>query len=782
MRDHVTPRATTFRRRTRTVAVAVLLAIGVLSLWAPGASAQASPSDGPGGPILVVTGSTPGDAFGSYYAEILRAEGLNEFAVTDKANLSAATLSAYQVVLLAQTSVTDAQASLLTTWVQNGGNLIAMRPDSRLAPLLGLGPDTGDLSEGYLKIATGAPPGAGIAGAPLQFHNTADRRSAAGAATVATLYSSAATPTSDAAVTLRSVGSAGGQAAAFTYDLARSIVGTRQGNVAWSGEERDNETEAIRSDDLFFPDWLDIANVAIPQADEQQRLLANLITQMNLDRAPLPRFWYLPAGRKAAVVLTGDDHARTGNGTVGQFNTYLADSPNGCSVDAWECVRTTSYLFPSTPLSDAQVAGYQAAGFELALHLRVSGPNTGGEACNDFTVSGGTSPGLDNDLTTELQDFHAAWPSLQGPVTNRTHCIVFSDWATEPKLELQHGIRLDTNYYYWPKLWAATRPGMFTGSGFPMRFADQDGSLIDVYQATTQMTDESGMDVEAHIKALLKGALDDGYYGVFTANMHTDEADHPDANDIVRVARDAGVPVVSARQMLTWIDGRNGSSFQGVSFAGDVLRFSVSRAAGARDLQAMVPAHSATGELSQITRNGIAVQVTRRTVKGIDYATFDAPSGDYAAAYGGAALDTTSGAGSTTAGGGGQAPPPSANTAAARRAPRVTIVKRTVRASRKGVVTLRLSCPRGEVRCPVELRLRRGARLLVRKDVSVAGGKSANVTLRLLRSDRLRLVRVRSLRVDAAATVRDVAGNRFTTTTPIRVLAPRAAKRKSPVR
>ena len=74
----------------------------------------------------------------------------------------------------------------------------------------------------------------------------------------------------------------------------------------------------------------DLDKVAIPQADEQQRLLANLITQMNVDRAPLPRFWYLPRGEKAAVVLTGDDHALT-NGTAGQFNRYLDYSPQGCS-------------------------------------------------------------------------------------------------------------------------------------------------------------------------------------------------------------------------------------------------------------------------------------------------------------------------------------------------------------------------------------------------------------------------------------------------------------------
>ena len=53
-------------------------------------------------------------------------------------------------------------------------------------------------------------------------------------------------------MTLRSVGGAGGQAAAFTYDLARSVVYTRQGNPAWAGQERDGEHGPIRSDDLFF--------------------------------------------------------------------------------------------------------------------------------------------------------------------------------------------------------------------------------------------------------------------------------------------------------------------------------------------------------------------------------------------------------------------------------------------------------------------------------------------------------------------------------------------------
>ena len=102
-------------RSTRTILAALLAVCAAASFGVPGASAQSTPSQGPGGPVLVVT--DPGDAFGTYYAEILRAEGLNEFAVTSKANLSASTLASYQVVLLAQTSLTDAQASLLDAWV-----------------------------------------------------------------------------------------------------------------------------------------------------------------------------------------------------------------------------------------------------------------------------------------------------------------------------------------------------------------------------------------------------------------------------------------------------------------------------------------------------------------------------------------------------------------------------------------------------------------------------------------------------------------------------------------
>ena len=592
-------------------------------IWTFTTAAQ-SPGDGPGGPIQVIT--APGDPFGRYYAEILRAEGLNEFDVTP-GPVSAATLANHQVVLLATASLSDPEVALLTSWVQDGGNLIAMRPDKKLAGLLGLTDAGGTRTNQYMKVNPATAAGAGIEAQTLQFHGTADRYSLNGSTAVASLYSDSSTATTDAAVSLRDIGTSGGQAAAFAYDLARSVVYTRQGNPAWAGQKRDGTPNGIRANDLFYgakagdvqPDWVDMSKIAVPQADEQQRLLANLITEMNRDRAPLPRFWYLPRGEKAAVVLTGDDHAV--NGTPAFFDRLKASSPAGCSVADWDCVRASSYLYPDTAMTDAQAAAYQADGFEIGLHLNTF--------CNDFT-----SASLDGFLSSQLAAFAAAWPSARPPVSNRTHCIVWSDWATEAKLEKQHGIRFDTNYYYnGPAGWL-TQPGLLTGSGFPMRFADLDGTQIDAYQAMTQVTDESPLSNSFQTDTLLDNALGaKGWYSVVTANTHTDNGDHANANDIIASAQERGVPVVSSAQMLDWLDGRNGSSFEDVAYSGGQLSFAISANPKARGLEAMLPAESASGPLTGLTRGGQAVTTTARTVKGVAYRVFKATAGAYVASY-----------------------------------------------------------------------------------------------------------------------------------------------------
>ncbi len=615
-------------------AIGLVLVLGLVVGASVGSGAVAAPATlsaadaAPGGPILVVTAT--GNKFTHYLAEILQAEGLNAYATADVSALDATLLADYDVVVLGETPLTAGQVTDLTGWVNAGGNLIAMRPDPQLFGLLGVTSPGGVRKDQYLKLTT-SPAGAGIVTDSIQFHGTATRYRLAGATAVANFYETPTRSTVNPAVTLRSVGSTGGEAAAFAFDLARSVVYTRQGNPAWAGQERDG-VAPIRSDDLFFgakagepaPDWIDLNKVAIPQADEQQRLLANLITRMARDVMPIPRFWYFPRDEEAVIVMTGDDHAS--GGTAGRFDSQAAQSPSGCSVADWECIRSTSYIYTNTPLTDAQAAAYDAQGFEVGLHV-------------DTNCANWTPAQLESFFSTQLAAWQAKYASLPSPVSNRTHCISWSDWASHPKTELAHGIRFDTNYYYWPPSWIQNRPGMFTGSGMPMRFADLDGTVIDVYQGATQMTDESGQTYPFTVDALLDRATGpEGYYGAFVANMHTDSESSAGATAIISSALAHGVPVVSSRQMLTWLDGRNTSSFGSLAYSGGTMSFTVTPGVGANGLRALIPASTPDGPITGLTRDGSPVLFTVEVVKGIEYARFDAAAGSYEATY---VADTT---------------------------------------------------------------------------------------------------------------------------------------------
>ena len=578
--------------------------------------------------VLVVSSSA--NPFGTYLGEILRNEGLDAFTTLDGSLLSPSVLANFDVVLLGDMTLSASQVTTLTNWVNGGGKLIAMHPDKQLASLLGLTDAGSTLSNAYLQVNTASGPGVGITGQTIQYHGSADRYTLNGATSVATLYSNATTATSNPAVTLRSVGGAGGQAAAFTYDLARSVVYTRQGNPAWAGQERDG-VQGIRPDDMFYgaksgdvqPDWLDTNKIAIPQADEQQRLLINLITQMERSKLPLPHFWYLPRGKKAVVVMSGDDHAN--GGTASNFDRFKQLSPAGCVVANWECVRSTSYIYTATPLTNAQAAAYTTDGFEVALHPQWGSCPTAPITQDDLAA------GYDSQLAT----FQAKYTSLPAEVSSRTHCVFWPDWASNAKVELARGIRMDANYYHYPSAWIGTKPGFMTGGGFPQRFADLNGSLIDVYQENTNMTDESGQSYPSTVDSLLDNAVGPlGYYGAFGVNIHNDGV-APQAADeaIVASAQSRGVPLISYKQLLTWTDGRNASTIRAMNWSAGTFSFATTVGAGASGLQTLLPTQGPTGTLSSLSCNSLPRTYTVLTIKGVQYAMFDTVTGTCLATY-----------------------------------------------------------------------------------------------------------------------------------------------------
>lgn len=577
-------------------------------------------ADGSGGSLLLIAAPGTRD---TYLSEILRAEGLNGFDTLAPDDVTPKVLDEHEVAIVGANSSSDDLAALLQPWIRDGGDLVAMRPRGHLADLAGLTPSGHELADAYLKVDGSNAPGEGITTDTLQFHGGATRyRTTSDTRSVATLYANASDSAKAPAVTIRDAGHLHGHVAAFTYDLATSVLYTRQGNPSWAGQERDG-IAPIRPNDLFHgvnqePDYLDLDKIGIPQADEQMRLLTNILELLHRDSSPLPRFWYLPNGANVALLMAADDHG-TVDGTDQAFGHMLELDPPGCSVRKWECPRATSWMYASSPMTDAQAAGFSGKGFDLGAHVSTE--------CHDWSRAS-----LDVSFARSLTDFRDKYPSLPAQTGNRLHCIAWSEWATQPVVERSWGIRLDMNYYNWPPAWIAQRPGYMTGSALPMRFSTDDGKLINVFQQETHLVNETWKNSPQAIDALISAAQDDrGYYGVL--GTHFDFSDEFD-RQLMNAATRFGIPMISARQLLDFTDGRNASTISSIESEAGEARFSVTadeRVAGM--LQVMLPMESAAGELSYIRAAGGAVPFTTRTIKGIDYAFFTAAGGEYTAEY-----------------------------------------------------------------------------------------------------------------------------------------------------
>ena len=72
------------------------------------------------------------------------------------------------------------------------------------------------------------------------------------------------------------------------------------------------------------------------------------------------------------------------------------------------------------PNQCAQAASYTAQGFEVGLHINTN--------CADFTPTS-----LDTFYSQQVSDFTSSYPGIPAPITQRHHCIAWSDWLDRRK-------------------------------------------------------------------------------------------------------------------------------------------------------------------------------------------------------------------------------------------------------------------------------------------------------------------------------------------------------------
>jgi hypothetical protein len=524
-------------------------------------------------PILLIVNSAADNKFGAYLGEILRAEGLNAFDQVELNDLTDAQLAKYDLAILAQTPLSSAQAMSLTTYVQNGGALLAMRPDPQIADIFGLGANAGVLSNGYLQIQpeamyAGSMPGSGLISATLQIHGDADQyTTTVDSVTLAQLYSTTITSTIYPAVVAGNSGS--GQAVAFTYDLASNVAYTRQGNPANANLYVDGDYYT-RTVNLFQAigseaQWVDQDKIPIPQADEQQRLFARVVQQLIGRHHPLPQFWYFPETAKTMQIMTSDAHQNS----IADYNDLIGD------VTAHQG-RVTVYLSDMDLLngnswdwpSDADLHTWQMQGHTFGIH--------------PWRSDGSTMAAGFISVTNWFTSTYTVLPSL----TTRIHRLEWQDWTGAADVESANNIAMDTSFYNWGK-WLQNPDGTWshgymTGSGLPMKFVRSDGTLTSVYQQLTEMADDQLLPVQggfegltgAQAVALSQSLIDASLAGNYSAlldNHHIDNySTAPELSmwltGVIDYAHSKGVPVWNADQWLSFTKTRHDANFQNIAW------------------------------------------------------------------------------------------------------------------------------------------------------------------------------------------------------------------------
>jgi hypothetical protein len=587
-----------------------------------------------GHPILVVyDNSAPTNPFGPYLGEILRAEGLNSFNTETLDNVtSAATLTPYKVVILAESALSAAQAGYFTTYVNGGGYLIAMRPDAQIKNLFGLNADNGEQTDGYMKMP-GIDESAGLTNQSLQIHGDADQYTlAAGAEEIAELYSNATTPTAFPAV----VRDTTKHRVAFLYDLAKNVAYMRQGNPANGSVDIDGDG-VLRTIDLFQSagaPWVDLNKVPIPQADEQQRFFARLVTAAIGTAHPMPQLWYFPDTEKTMMITTSDAHANL-------LNSYqsVIDAVNGTTPP--DKGDVTIYVSAGGADLEDSIPDWRAAGNEFGVHPVINGPQPA------------TTVNLTAGYNTIIDYFETQYPTVPMSRTVRHHQITWVGWTDAAEVAASFGMGMDTNFYHWggwlQKPDTSWAHGYITGSGQPMKFIKDDGTILPYYQQLTQLVDEQFFAVVGAgsgweginstqafniSKALIDASLAGDYAAIMT-QFHVDYTNFGEVNPwvvgTVDYANLVGVPVWNADDWLTFTEKRHDANYNDLSWNAATQTLTFKLAAGVAvpgmTLSTVLPLSHQGGALQTVRVNGVVAPFTFQVIKGQNVAFVTVPMG-----------------------------------------------------------------------------------------------------------------------------------------------------------
>lgn len=555
--------------------------------------------------------------FGRYVLEMLFAEGLTgaEEQNVRETPLVAESLQARQVVIMAPCGAdTGAEAAALEA-LRQGTPVVFLRPSAKTAAELGLTNKRRHAAkEAYIAPERDHPLWFAALGDFMQYHSTADTYAEYGERERVLAWIAGR----DWALPFPAIvtGTYGaGRFAIFTYDLATSTVLFHQGRreQASTGPNPDFDGDGLYCPSDLFIGYRDRTLLDLPQADLQQQILVRILEWMNEPRAPLVRLWYYPDAAPAIVLLNGDSDGMTRPQM--EWYTNMVEAHGG---------QYTVYLMEMhlQHLTPEMERDYRRRGHSAGPHIWHSLKPTVEEMRQRIQEE------------VELFEERYGYP----PKTTRHHCVIWPGWVETAKALADAGFRMDTNY----RAGDHQQYGYLTGSGLPMRFIDEDGDFIEIFEQETLFCDDFVLVDKSFLPPLSEeqaiavskeyiDAARDHYHTVVHLYFHPIYATGIQVNTgqfirtagwfeaVLKYASQEQLPMPSTDAWCTFNEQRRATGLkeQRWGAASGVLHITAESHDGLPGGTLLVPARYDGLELAEVLLDGAPMRLTRRSVAGV---------------------------------------------------------------------------------------------------------------------------------------------------------------------
>jgi len=402
-------------------------------------------------PILVVR---PDDAPQHAFAgEILRSEGIYFF---EEACAQSPDFECWRragLIVLLSGSYEASLAQWLVDYVQQGGKLLAFRPEGALAEGLGLSAGPA-MPNSRVRVRTGQ----GLPEAPEDLlcpGHTSNGLVGKGES-LAQLLSTHGQPAGDA-ITAQAMGL--GKTVSLAYDPVEICIMLRHG---WADYDKPPGVAYHGPRSIWAFKGLEcLYSKRVPIGDVHADIVRTLVFDLLADLGVLPRLWHLPQGAKSLFLLKGDGCGEQGV----DFEIALAEK-HGAKLSFY---RPRHSRYPGTLMHEWAQRGHAIAPeFDITS---VTHPVT------MATVNAEVIKGIRDVVEDHAQSFRA-----ECDLDFHTVCFHGCQWVGLPQVQM-----VEENDWWMITSFISFYPGMqkegygiYTIPSFmPMRYYDQEGGLCE---------------------------------------------------------------------------------------------------------------------------------------------------------------------------------------------------------------------------------------------------------------------------------------------------------------